>query len=222
MIWRQKMRRSIPNDLISAAAVVILSITLLSAAGSAQTSAAAAREYKRLVSLSAALRKIPINGLEREPYKSLVSRNQKDLVYSDPSGEWLVLSKRYWDLQAKYARLPIADEIAWSAANNPIPGECEGYINCYVYESRRTFGQYLKLYPHGKYARQATTQLIADLNPIVKDIGPGEMYSGPGAGQERNELKRLLREIDAIVKRTSQAKKAALRVMIRKLLDAYK
>ncbi|HMT09593.1 MAG TPA: hypothetical protein PKA82_16450 [Pyrinomonadaceae bacterium] len=190
-------------------------------AANAQSSAAATKEYNRLVALGKSLAKIPINGHDKEPYKSLLSKNDKDIVYSEPSGEWLVRSERYWDLQKKYSKLPIAQEIAWTAANNTIPGECEGYTNCYVALMRMTEAEYLSLYPKGKYSRKAIDNLIAGFKPIVNDIGPGETYSGPGEGEERVELKKALDEISAIVKKTSQPKTKTLLAQIKKLHDAY-
>lgn len=199
---------------------LLVVVTFLTTA-KAQSAAAASKEYKRLVTLGNSLKKIPINGHDREPYKSLLSKNDKDIVYSEPSGEWLVRSERYWDLQKKYKHLPIAEEIAWTAANTSIPGECEGYTNCYVYLMRITDAKYLELYPKGKYARKAINNLISGLGPIVKDIGLGETYSGPGEGEERVELKKALDELAAIVKKTSQPKKTILLAQIKKLHDAY-
>lgn len=187
----------------------------------AQSSAAATKEYKRLVALGKALSKITGNNMNREPHKSILKRNDKDIVYSEPSGEWLVRSDRYWDLQKKYSKLPIAEEIAWTAANTSIPGECEGYTNCYIYAMRITDGEYLSLYPRGKYARKAIDNMLAGLKSIVDDIKPGETFSGPGEGEERTELKAKLDELSAIVRKTKQPKTARLLAQIKKLHDAY-
>lgn len=187
----------------------------------AQPSVAASKEYRRLVALGNSLKRIPINGHDREPYKSILSKNDKDIVYSEPSGEWLVRSERYWNLQKKYKTLPIAEEIAWTGASNSLPGECEGYTNCYVYLMRITDAKYLELYPKGKYARKAIANLISSFSPIVKDIVPAETYSGPGEGEERVDLKKMLDEIAAIVKKTSQPKRTALLTQIKKLNNAY-
>lgn len=202
-------------------ACAILATAALTFTANAQSSAAASKEYNRLVVLGKALSKITGSNMNREPHKSILKRNEKDIVYSEPSGEWLVRSERYWDLQKKYRKLPIAQEIAWTAANTSIPGECEGYAPCYVYAMRITDGEYLSLYPKGKYARKAIDNLLGGLKPIVDDIGPGESYSGPGEGEERVDLKKNLDELTAIVRKTKQPKTAALLAQIKKLHDAY-
>lgn len=199
----------------------ILATAAMTFTVSAQSSAAATKEYNRLVALARSLKKINGDNMNREPHKSILKRNEKDIVYSEPSGEWLVRSDRYWDLQKKYSKLPIAEEIAWTAANTSIPGECEGYAPCYVYAMRITDGEYLSLYPKGKYARKAIDNLLAGFKPIIDDIKPAETYSGPGEGEERVDFKKHLDELTAIVKKTKQPKTATLLAQIKKLHDAY-
>jgi len=199
----------------------LLATAVLTFTANAQSSTAASKEYNRLVTLGKALAKITGDNMNKEPNKSILKRNEKDIVYSEPSGEWLVRSDRYWDLRKKYSKLPIAQEIAWTAANTSIPGECEGYAPCYVYAMRITDGEYLSLYPTGKYARKAIDNLLGSIKPIVDDIKPAETYSGPGEGEERADFKKHLDELTAIVKKTKQPKTAALLAQIKKLHDAY-
>ncbi len=210
-----------PRSFLRMAVISLVVTGVLTLTASAQSSAAATKEYNRLVALAKALAKITGDNMNREPHKSILKKNEKDIVYSEPSGEWLVRSVRFWDLQKKYSKLPIAQEIAWTAANTSIPGECEGYAPCYVYAMRITDGEYLKLYPRGKYARKAIDNLIGGFKPIVDDIKPAETYSGPGEGEERADFKKHLDELTAIVKKTKQPKTATLLAQIKKLHDAY-
>src|SRR5688572_18906069 len=107
---------------------IVISIIVMSCLSSSVTAQdRVTREYKRLVALRNKLAKIPMERLGREPHKSLIRRNRKDIVYSDPAGQWFVRSDRFWNLAEKNKRRPFADDIAWTAAENPLPGECEGY-----------------------------------------------------------------------------------------------
>ena len=99
--------------------------------------------FKRLRYIAAALKAIPSGKGGQFPYKNFIKANEKDIVYSEPSAEWYVRAESLWDLREKFAALPIAEEIAWTAAATTIPGECEGYINCYLYNIRATDGEYL-------------------------------------------------------------------------------
>lgn len=191
--------------------------------GNAQTpTAAATKEYKRLVALSKALKKLPVDKLDREPHKSFIKRNQKDIIYSDPAGEWFVESNRFWDLRKKYKTLPIAEDIAWTAATNPLPGECEGFINCYFSVAKMMEIEYLKLYPNGKYSKQAVDAFARDIEMIVADLGPKATFEGPTEASDKAELVQSLNEITAILKKSSQPRANKLIADLKLVAEAYK
>lgn len=149
----------------------VASIFLLTGIGTAQSSpsAAAAREYKRLVNLQTSLGNIPMTKQDKEPHRSFLKRNDKDIVYSEPAGQWYVRSNRFWNLAAKYKNLLIADKIAWTAAENPLPGECEGYVICYLSVIRMTYGEYLKRFPRGAYGKRAIQEMTISFTRIADD-----------------------------------------------------
>ncbi|MGI8670260.1 MAG: SH3 domain-containing protein, partial [Aridibacter sp.] len=108
---------------------------------------------KKLTALSNALKAIPIDKKDNSPYKEFLEKYKSEIVYSEPSAQWYVRSDNSWQLHQRYKDYKIGEEMAWQAAGNPIPGECEGYINCYLYALRVTNGEYLNFYPNGKYSR---------------------------------------------------------------------
>ncbi len=190
-------------------------------AGSAKATAAA--EFKRLVLLKTALEKIPMDKLNREPHKSFIRKNRRDIVYSDPAGQWFVRSDRFWDLSAKYRRLPIADDIAWAAADNPRPGECEGYLNCYVYNIRETYGQYLSLYPEGKNAPKALAAIIEGFDYIVQDLnGKKGTYEGPVDAADRAGLAKVIAEMRVILSKVNAAERSKVISQLDTIGDAFK
>jgi hypothetical protein len=121
----------------------------------------------------------------REPHKSFLKRNAKNIVYSDPSAEYYVRSDRFWALSKKYKNLAIADDIAWTAAQNTLPGECEGFLTCYMYVLRATDVEYLDRYPNGKHSKKALKELIDNLASTVADLGKNEGHTGPENAEER-------------------------------------
>ena len=202
---------------------IAVAIALASTVGSAQSLAAATREYKRLVNLGVALRKIPFARQDRPPHKAFIKKNAKDIVYSEPAGEWMVRSNRYWDLQKKYKDLSIADQIAWTAAENSLPGECEGYVPCTLSVVRMTYGEYLKLYPKGTYSRKALQQVVGSLTYIVDDLtSANRSYEGPTEKSEREEFAKAINELRAIVTRVSHPEKAKALTQIKQIEDAFK
>lgn len=152
--------------------------------------------HKALLDLQSALKKIPVEKIDKPPHKSFIKKNDNKIVYSEPAGSYFVRSALFWNLSEKYKHLPIGDDIAWSAAQNPLPGECEGYLNCYVYVLTETEGRYLRSYPNGKKSKEAISLIERSLDMIVNDTSN---YEGPTDATDRAELKKMLAELAAIL-----------------------
>ena len=178
--------------------------------------------FKRLRYIAAALKAIPSGKGGQFPYKNFIKANEKDIVYSEPSAEWYVRAESLWDLREKFAALPIAEEIAWTAAATTIPGECEGYINCYLYNIRATDGEYLNLYPNGKYAQKSLTNIGNYLEPLVADIRDKTVYTPPTDISDRAEFNRFLTELRAVVSKVPNIEKNKVLKQINDLGEGYK
>ncbi|MBX7056187.1 MAG: hypothetical protein K1X36_14645 [Pyrinomonadaceae bacterium] len=215
----KKTSLSSQATLIFAIAVITIG-TFVSANAQSKT---ASSEFKRLVDLRNALAKIPPDKLDREPHKSFIKRNQKDITYSDPAGQWFVRSERFWDLSRKYKSQPLADDIAWAAAENPLPGECEGYVNCYIYNALATYGEYLKLYPRGRSSKKALNKIATYLGYITDDIiGKKGNYDGPADSGDRADLAKMIGELRVVLASVSHAERAKVISHLDTIGGAYK
>jgi len=180
-------------------------------------------EFKRLLRLRDSLAKIPVEKIDRQPHKSFIKANRKDIVYSEPAGQWLVRSDLFWNLRNKYKALPIADDIAWAAAENPLPGECEGDINCYIYTNRVTLAQYLSFYPNGKSAKKALAEIIEELDYIVEDLnGKKGNYVGPDDKAGRDELAKRIAEMRVILSKVTAADRAKVISQLATIGEAFR
>jgi uncharacterized protein YgiM (DUF1202 family) len=178
--------------------------------------------FKRLRYIAAALKAIPFGKGGQPIYKNFIRANEKDIVYSEPSAEWYVRAESLWDLREKFAALPVAEEIAWTAVNTPIPGECEGYINCYLYNIRAADGEYLSLYPNGKYAQTSLTNIGNYLEPFVADIKDKTVYTPPTDISDRAEFNRFLTELRTIISKVPNIEKNRILNQINQLGEGYK
>ncbi|MEQ1920969.1 MAG: hypothetical protein ABL952_00540 [Pyrinomonadaceae bacterium] len=201
--------------------IIAICIGSLAAVAAAQgkTAASVQTEYKRLLALADRLEKIPIDKLDREPHKSFIKKNKKDIVYSDPAGQWFVQADRFWNLAKKYRSLTIADDIGWTAANTPLPGECEGYVNCYAYILTDTLGQYLKMFPSGKHRKQALAKFNEWTEPMITDR---KTYDGPADDTDKADLQKKIAELRDIIGKVNDSGKEATLALITRLADAYK
>jgi hypothetical protein len=120
-------------------------------------------ELARLLAMKRAAAAIPIDQQQQPQYQTWIKAQGNNVVYSEPAGQWLVSSDLFWGLQKKASALQIADRIAWEAARNPLPGECEGYLPCHFALLNRTDGKYLELYPRGVHAEEALKNIAEDL-----------------------------------------------------------
>lgn len=185
--------------------------------------AARAPEAKARLSLSAlralerAAEAIPFRRLSDPAVLAWVEAHRKDLVYSEPGGRWLVVSDRYCELLERCASLPVAEEVAWTAARATLPGECEGELPCSLGILAGTDGRYLERFPRGAHAEEALSNVAVFLDGVAED--PHRQYSGervPQADrpQVRAHLDRLKKALAPIDDPRARAAAAAIDTLL--------
>lgn len=166
-------------------------------------------EAARLSALARTLSAIPADQHENPTYKQWTTERDKEIVYSEPSGQWYVRAELLWDLQKKYADLPVAERIAWEAAETPLPGECEGDLGCTLYYVSATHGNYLKLYPRGAHADEALNGVAETFKYVTDDIrGTEHVYQVPP--EEKADLRKTLATLRQQLTPVGSPKSAAL------------
>lgn len=187
-----------------------------------QTDIVAELELDSLLALKLSLEAIPFDKQEKPPYSGWVKTHDAKIVYSEPAGLWLVRAELFWNLQKKYSSLPIGERIAWEASKIYLPGECEGYIPCYVHLSRLTDGEYLKLYPEGAHASAALKSMAEGYSPIIADLAERKTYEGPTDASERAEFVKTLDELRSIVVKTTAPEKDEVLKQIDQIAQSYR
>jgi len=167
-------------------------------------------EFARLRALARSITFLSGGEQQDEPRKQWAAEHEQEIVYSEPSGEWYVRADILWDLQAKYKDLPLAERIAWEAAQTPLPGECEGDLSCDMFYISATNGRYVKLYPRGPHADEALKTIEETVNGVVEDSrSANPVYEVPAASDA--DFKKTLAELRAQL--TPPAKPAASRIL---------
>lgn len=176
---------------------------------------------KRLLALSSALEAItPLKA--RSPYKEFIAKYKREIVYSEPYGQWFVRSELFWKLHDRYENFKIGEEIAWEASINPLPSECEGYINCYLDILLITTGKYLNLYPEGKYGRQALRDIIDMFDAIVADLNRGDwFYIMKDDERDKAGFRKRLSQIRKIILKTPYMEKSRALKQISKIAEGH-
>jgi hypothetical protein len=179
-------------------------------------------ELKRLLALRSALKTISPENRNASPYREFLAAQDKEIVYNEPGGQWLVASNQFWNLHGKYQKSTVSDTIAWEAANNPLPGECEGYVNCYLFDMRMRFGEYLSRHPNGRHAGDALKSLTDYLEPMASDAKQKTIYNGPTDVTDRAEFNSLLAELRTIISRLSYVEKEKTLAQLRQIAEGYR
>lgn len=169
-------------------------------------------ELDRLLALQKALAGIPFEGREKKPFADLIKRHRSEIVYSEPSGQWLVRADQFWGLRDRNKDLPLAERIAWEAASQAIPGECETDASCHLALIRMTDGRYLELYPSGAHAAAALQRMGQHLGYMAGD--KNNVYAYPP------EAKKEMRDTLAWLRRVVTDAQPAGKASVLKQLDA--
>lgn len=164
-------------------------------------------ELSRLLAMQRALAAVKVEEEGKDPYKSFIAKVGTQASYSEPSGEWLVASTLFWDLHTRYPSSPVSERIAWEAANNSLPGECETDIGCHLYVLSITDGQYLTLYPSGENAQAALNGMNETLEWIVDVVNGPEIEGFLDDAEWKRDTLKTCTTLRGIVSKTSGAKR---------------
>jgi len=165
-------------------------------------------ELFKLLALANQAVTFPDNLNNKPPYREWLKAHSAKVIRNEFGGGYNLRSEMLWNLETKYHSLPIAERIAWEAAENPQPSDCEGDEVChmFIYEGEI---RYLNLYPTGAHAAEALknlTELLTDeVIKVANDKG-GDIY----VVEQRTHLRKLLVSLRTAVAKTSAPEKAEL------------
>ena len=141
----------------------------------------------------------------KSPYREWVKTHAAAVVYNEFAGGYQLRADMLWNLERKYHTLPIADRIAWEAAQMLPPSDCEGDEVCDFFLSEGEI-RYLGSYPAGAHAAEALKNLNEALTDQVITFA-NERGGDKYAAEQRTDLKKLLTSLRLAVLKTSAPEK---------------
>lgn len=219
---RRITARSVAREQVPFATRARLVNVLADAAGAATAPAARAElSLLRLRALQKALdehaRARPAGFDARPLREGRIRADSSEIAYGEPQGQWYVAADAFWALQRRYRALPIAEAIAWDAATQQLPGECEGDPACLFALAEMTTGRYLSLYPRGAHAAAALRRLVELLGYVDEQSRGGDARfctrSGANDSVKPDRIAALGRSVDA----SAGADKARAATLLRTL-----
>ncbi|HET9714154.1 MAG TPA: SH3 domain-containing protein [Pyrinomonadaceae bacterium] len=152
---------------------------------------------------------------DKSPYREWLKAHAAEVIPNEFGGAYNLRSELIWNLEKKYHALPVADRIAWEAAQNPQPSDCEGDEVCHFFIAEGAI-KYLGLHPNGTHATEALKYLTESLTDEVirraNDKG-GDKY----AVEERTALRKKLATLRLVLAKTSAPERAELLNKLRRI-----
>lgn len=168
----------------------------------------AAFELLKLLALANWAVTVPEHLRHKSPYREWYKTHAAEVVLNEFAGGYNLRSDLLWNLESRYHTLPIADRIAWEAAQNPQPSDCEGDEVCHFFLIADEI-KYLSLHPNGAHAAEALRNLTETLTEQVittANSTGGDKYEV----ERRTDLRRALASLRLAVTKTSAAEKSEL------------
>ena len=167
-------------------------------------------ELLRLLALGRAAGAVQPDQRETSPFREFLKAHEQQLYFHELAGSIAVRSEVFWALEQKHHGTPVGERIAWEAAENLTPGECESDEVCQFFRLHETHGKYLSLYPTGAHAAEVLKfyeeALASEQVKETLTSKGGDQYTV----QARNDLRKALTELRARLAKTSLPEKAAV------------
>lgn len=167
-------------------------------------------ELQKLLALGRAAGAVQPDERERAPFRDFLKAHEQELYFHELAGSIAVRSEVFWELERKHHGTPAGERIAWEAAENITPGECESDEVCQFFRLHETHGRYLGLYPAGAHA----AQVLKYYEEALASEQVRETLTGKGGDQYavegRGLLRKALTELRARLSKTSLPEKAAV------------
>jgi len=172
-------------------------------------------ELLKLLALANTAMAFPNNLGDKSPYREWQKAHAAEVIPDEFAGGYELRSELLWKLEAKYHTLPIADRIAWEAAENPQPSDCEGDEVCGFFRLEGEI-QYLSVHPNGTHATEAIKNLSEGITDDViqrANARGGDQYQV----EEQTSLRKTFASLRLALAKTSAPEKQDLLKKLEKI-----
>ncbi|HEY9283385.1 MAG TPA: SH3 domain-containing protein [Pyrinomonadaceae bacterium] len=180
------------------------------AAEETDAEARAVFELQKLLALGRAAGAVQPDQRETSPFREFLKTHEQQLYFHELAGSIAVRSEAFWALEQKHRGTAVGERIAWEAAENLTPGECESDEVCQFLRLHETRGRYLSLYPTG--ARAA--EVLKSYDEALASEQVRQTLTGKGGDQyeveARGQLRKALAELRGRLAKATAPEKAAV------------
>lgn len=145
-------------------------------------------------------------GLFRTPFAFRLGDASDVFVNHEPAGQWIIRHDYIVAVHDEFKDTAAADDILWFAAENGLPGECEGDPSCYATLANRLYGEYLRRYPSGRHVDAAIEEARLRLHHSPTDLAQAQAYR-----EGCPDLRKQVAALTAAVTATASPRREAFR-----------
>ena len=157
-------------------------------------------ELQRLRARKAALQTIPFyRSRWDDRLASWVTERSAEIAYDEPGGQWMIDRDLILDLHTTYQSTEAADEIAWFAVLNGLPGDCEGQLVCHLEWHDKVEGDYLRREPDGRHVEEAAARLDWVIEYYLSEMKSNDF----DAQRECDALRVVIDSLEAAIRESS-------------------
>jgi len=211
---RQQLLKQIVEDRLKAETTEFLdrqeiyNLASSSIAEAEDTDTRAEFELLKLLALRNWAGSVPNEQKTKSPYREWLTAHKAEIIENEFRGGYDLRTDMLWNLETKYHASPVADTIAWEAARNEQPSDCENDQVCGFFRFAGDI-KYLNLQPQGEHAAEALNNLNEALtDEVIKTAN--DKSSDKYLLEQRAELQKTFRSLRLALQKVSAPEKAEL------------
>lgn len=106
-------------------------------------------------------------------YENDYAKNHSNqYMYNEVGNNYIYKGNELEEIMLDHSNSDLADDAAYLKASIPLPGECEGYVPCYVNENLYTYSPFIKNYPNSPYVYNAIKHINDSIASVRTDGYP--------------------------------------------------
>jgi len=164
-------------------------------------------QFLYLNSIQKILDSLSLMGQGMDGKHKVIKENQDLVYYHESAGQYFVKPQEYWALTDEYSSRPgLAEEIAWKAAKQQLPGETEGDPFATLSSCEMSYMTYVQKFPLGSHIKYALKEINGEISFIKDELKANKNYFSSSDSEAKKLFLKILNSLKAAVQKCKSSK----------------